>query len=156
MRTLIDTLLGTVVTLWTAFTVVQVMRHGAVLLLEPGGTGRIMSVQNDGVVHASLGLTYHGVPGALLAIGEILVVLVAQVFGLFGRGWLRLAARLVIVAWASLWFGNAHRLQGIGWDRATDETLLGLAALLAVAWAVSAAWRSSAAGVVQHSVDADA
>lgn len=56
------------------------------------------------------GLTYEGIPGALLALGEAGAVLVGLVMLFASRLRARVLASMIVVAWASLWAANATAL----------------------------------------------
>jgi hypothetical protein len=134
MRQAITLILGMLVVLWTACSIFMVARFGGAVVLDPATTGRIMAVQDDGVIHSAVGLTYHGVGGAALVIAEILLVLGAIVYSFSRRPWRRALGALVLIAWTGLWFGNAWWLRAVGWDFPLYTTLLGVAVVCVTAW----------------------
>ena len=135
MRQTTTVLLGLLVVTWTGYTLSAVLWYGGAVLLDFDTTSRIMSVRNDEFIHSAIGLTYHGVGGALLVIFETTAVLAALWFGIRASGGKRLAAALVVVAWTALWLGNAIWLQSLGWSRSSDLWLMVAAMLLTLAWA---------------------
>ena len=135
MRKTTTFLLGVFVVVWTGYTLSAVARYGGAVLVDLSTTGRIMAVRNDELVYSAVGLTYHGVIGAMLVVAEIIVVLAALWFGLRGSGWKKLAAVLVLVAWTALWLGNAIWLRTRGWDSPADFAIMVAAMFVTLAWA---------------------
>ncbi|MHC5112649.1 MAG: hypothetical protein ACYTHJ_22560 [Planctomycetota bacterium] len=135
MRQTATYLLGLLVAIWTGYTLSAVLWFGGAVLLDFDTTSRIMSVRNDELIHSAIGLTYHGVGGALLVLIETIALLAALWFGIRADGGKRLAAVIVVVAWTALWLGNAIWLQSLGWSRSVDLWLMVAAMLITLAWA---------------------
>ncbi len=133
MRKTVTFLLGAFVVVWTGYTLSAIVRYGGAVLVDLNTTGRIMAVRNDELVHSAVGLTYHGVAGAILVVVEIVAVLAALWFGLRGGDWKKLAA--VLVAWTALGLGNAIWLQTHGWNSPADFAIIVAAMFATLAWA---------------------
>jgi len=111
MRKTTTFLLGAFVVVWTGYTLSAVARYGGAVLADLSTTGRIMAVRNDELVYSAVGLTYHGVIGAMLVVVEIIVV------------------------WTALWLGNAIWLRTRGWDSPADFAIMVAAMFVTLAWA---------------------
>ncbi|MHC5003161.1 MAG: hypothetical protein ACYTJ0_08560 [Planctomycetota bacterium] len=135
MRKVMTSVLGIAAVLWIGYTLYAVVRFGGAVVMDHDTTARIMAVRNGEQVHSSLGLTYHGLAGAALVVGEVFIVLVALAAGLLGSGRRRLAGLLALACWTALWLGNAVWLQSRGWDRGRDVALMGAAMLVVLLWA---------------------
>ena len=135
MRKSFTFLLGVIVVTWIGYTVSAVLLYGGAVLFDLSTTSRIMSVRNDELIHSAIGLTYHGVGGALLVFVESILVLASLWFGVRGSGRKKLGAVLVLVAWTTLWFGNAIWLQFRGWSRTLDLWIIATAMFLTLVWA---------------------
>jgi hypothetical protein len=72
-----------------------------------GRSASIMSVtDDDGVLHALVGLRYVGVPGMVLLLTEIVVLLAALVMSVRSRSRWRSIGHGILVFWAGLWLGS--------------------------------------------------
>jgi hypothetical protein len=134
MRRLITFLLGLLVFAWVAYSLYVVGRCGGAVLADLDTTGRTMAVRNGDVVHSAVGLTYHGLGGAVLVVAEILIVLGALACSLRRRAWWRRAGLIALGGWTLLWLGNAVWLECRGWDRPADVGFLGAAMLIVGLW----------------------
>ena len=125
MRRLITFLLGLLVFAWVAYSLYLVGRYGGAVLADLDTTGRTMAVRRGDVVRSALGLTYHGLGGAVLVVAEVLVVLGALACSLRRQParWRR-AGLIVLSGWTALWLGNAVWLESRGWDRPGDVGVL--------------------------------
>ncbi len=101
-------------------------------------TARILGVNNDGRVVSAVGLTYHGLTGAVIVVFELVAVGAALVAAHLANGARRVAGLLVLSAWAVLWLANAVWLRGLGWDHSIDAVVLGLATFAAFTWLITA------------------
>ena len=128
---------SSVATLWVVYTLYTVLRYGGAVVLDAETTGRIFGVNKDGRVVSGLGLTYHGVRGAVLVVVEIVAVGISLLAAHLASAAWRAAGLTVLVAWAVLWFGNAVWLQGQGWDRPADTVALTVALVATVLWLVT-------------------
>ncbi len=135
---LVGLVAGGVATAWVAYTLYAVARYGGAVVIDPETTARIIGVNNDGRVVSAVGLTYHGVTGAVMVVFELVAVGVALTAAHVARGVRRVAALLVVSAWAVLWFSNAVWLRGLGWDRSIDAAVLGFATFAAFTWLITA------------------
>ena len=97
MRKIITFLLDLSVATWNGYTLSAIVLYGGAVLVDHNTTGRIMAVRGDEIVYSAVGLTYHGVVGAIHVLVEITVVLGALLLGLRGSGWKRKAGALVLV-----------------------------------------------------------
>jgi len=127
-------ILGLGTTLWILYTLYAILRFGGAVVLDPDTTSRIMGVNNSGVVVSSIGLTYHGLAGAVLVVTEALVVGAALAGALFLTGRRRVLALGVLVAWTAVWLGNALWLRSNGWQHGTSTIGMAVALFLALGW----------------------
>ena len=135
MRRTAIVLLGIVAVTWIAYTLYAVLRYGGAVVLDLETTSRIMSVRNGEEIHSAVGLTYHGLWGALLVVGEVVIVATATLIGLFGKGWPRGVGFGILVGWNALWLANVIWLRSRGWDNSSEIWLIGAVMLATVAWA---------------------
>jgi len=140
--TWLSRILGMLTTLWILYTLYAILRFGGAVVLDPDTTSRIMGVNNSGVVVSSIGLTYHGLAGAVLVVTEALVVGAALAGALFLTGRRRVVALGVLLGWTGLWLGNALWLRANGWQHGMDTIGIAVALALVVGWMLSAAKRS--------------
>ena len=71
-----------------------------------GRSTTIMSVtDNDGVMHAWIGLRYAGIPGMVLLLTEVAVLFAALIMSVLSRSRWRRIGNGILVAWAGLWLG---------------------------------------------------
>jgi hypothetical protein len=136
---LLGRIFGLLTTLWILYTLYSILRFGGAVVLDPDTTSRIMGVNNSGVVVSSVGLTYHGLAGAVLVITQVLVVGAALIGALFLAGRRRLIAMGVLVAWTGVWFGNAMWLRSHGWQHGTSTIGMAVALVLGLGWMLSVA-----------------
>jgi len=133
---LVSRVLGLLTTLWVLYTLYQILRFGGAVVIDPSTTSRIMGVTNDGVVTSAIGLTYHGLAGAVLVVTQTLAVGAALAGALLLRDRRRVLAIGVLAGWSGLWLGNALWLRAHGWQHGTSTIGMGVAFALAVAWMI--------------------
>ncbi len=131
-------ILGALTTLWILYTLYQVSRFGGAVVIDPGTISRIMAVRNEDVITTAIGLTYHGLAGAVLVVTQVLVVSGALVGALLSTGRRRVPAIGVLAAWTGLWLGNALWLRTHGWQHGTSTIGMAVALALALGWLATA------------------
>ena len=129
-------ILGFFASAWVLYTLYMVLRFGGAVVVDPDTTSRIMGVRNDAVITSAIGLTYHGLAGAVLVVTEALAVLAALAAAWFGSGLKRVVGLWLLVGWGALWFGNALWLRAHGWQHGLDTIGMGVGMLLTLGWAI--------------------
>jgi hypothetical protein len=85
--------------------------------VSDGETNRVFGTEVNGVNHAIWGLTYAGVPGAILLWMEFLLVVGAMVATAAPRRWVpqrwRRAGHGVLISWSGLWAAGVMHLAGV-------------------------------------------
>lgn len=123
---------GVVVWAFVLWSVYLVTRYGIATFFDPTTTCRIMAVSTGERMHSAIGLTYHGVGGAVLVAVEVIGVLAAMVLTRSRVTPVRRGALLVVLAWAALWLANALWLGEIaGWRHPVRITFVAVATLAA-------------------------
>lgn len=136
MRRRIELALRLVACGWVLWTLYLVGRFGGAVVMDPSTTSRIMAVRNNQQVHSAIGLTYHGIGGAVLVVAELLLLIAALTLSLSGRTLLRRAGLAVLSCWSLLWLGNALWMEHLaGGDHVTKTTLLAAVTIAMLAWA---------------------
>lgn len=133
----VERILGFLATLWVAYTLFALLRYGGAVVLDPSTTSRIMGVRNGDELFSAVGLTYHGVGGALLVLFEVALVAASALAARFSTGGRRIAGLLVLVGWSGLWLGNALWLRSLGWQHGADTVALAVAVAVTLGWTVS-------------------
>ena len=143
MRRVFTILSGIITTGWTLWTLFLVARFGGAVLLDPSTTSRIWAVRNDNDITSAIGLTYHGIPGAVLVSLELILIFASLILAVRQRLTPRRAGLVGLGAWSLLWLVNALWMERLaGGDHAVLTIPIAIATLIVLAFG-ALRWRAN-------------
>ncbi len=135
MRKVAVLVYGAITWLFVIYTLIAVGRYGGAVLFDLSTTSRIMAVRNGDVIHSAIGLTWHGLPGAVLVVLELVLVAGAMVLSLNKAVGKRRIGGVILILWALLWLGNSIWMETLmAWRHVTTTSLLFVATLAVATW----------------------
>lgn len=128
-------ILGAIVWIWALYTLYNVSRFGGAVLFDLSTTSRIMGVHDGERIRSAVGLTYHGLPGALLVLVQIGLVVAALLASLSRETTRRRLAGVSLTLWSLLWLVNSIWMETLmGGEHPSDTTMLVLVTVAVGAW----------------------